>query len=286
MRTTRATEIVAAAVGAVIALSLIMPGAVAAPPGNDDIRSAEVIATVPAWLPVDTREATTLEDETPDSECLGAHSVWYRLQPERGFTGRVKTSSSDFDPMIGIFTGQPDALELVECNDNADLEVPPEAGATIEFQSGHTYFIVVNTCCDRFANHGGHTVLSLFEPRSFTFSAPTTRTQAGDISGTAVISGTARCVNPNPGTSITLNIEVQLRQRIGSRVVRGTGSTEALCTSKTSRWSIMVDGQGLLAFRPGKARMTITMSATSDDLTSEGRSTTRTIRLRKAPNLE
>src|SRR4051794_29055899 len=143
MRTTRVGEVIAVAVGAVLAVFLTVPPAVAAPPSNDDIHNAQVIARVPTSVAVDSREATT-EPASPASECVAGNSVWYRLNAQRGFTGRVLTSNSDFDPMIAIFTGPPNALTLLACNDDA-VSGSLEARVEVRFLSGHTYYIALTS---------------------------------------------------------------------------------------------------------------------------------------------
>jgi hypothetical protein len=279
MGTTRTRVVIGAALGVVMAMCFAMPTATAAPPDNDDINSAQVITTLPGRFGVDTREATTdVQTAGFGPPCMGGHNVWFRFQPASDVTARAVTSESDFNPLIGVFTGPPDALRPLTCNDD---RLNSEAGVEFQFLRGQTYYIAVSTCCDASADFGGHTVLRMYKPVPLTLSAPTTLTQAGDISGSAVVTGTARCTNPG---SLAI-IGVTLRQRVGSHVARGGTTVGVFCAPDRGRWSVLIDDERGLAFRPGKARMTISKQAVDGFGTTAQRVATRTVTLQKAPNL-
>jgi hypothetical protein len=99
---------VAAALTALVAVAVRTPVAYAAPPSNDAISAAQVISAIPSRFEVDTREATTEPFEAGFGyPCMGSRSVWYRFVPTADITARVVTLNSDYNNLVGVFTGSP-----------------------------------------------------------------------------------------------------------------------------------------------------------------------------------
>jgi len=123
--------------------------AVAGPPPNDDFDNALEITGVPYSYSEVTDNATTADDD-PSFDCdafsgQGSHSVWFSLSsPYR----RVLTAStlgpptSNYDTVLGIFTGSRGNLDLVACNDDADVTTF-QSQAQIALDASTTYFVEV-----------------------------------------------------------------------------------------------------------------------------------------------
>lgn len=122
---------------------------VAEPPPNDDFDNALTITGLAYSNSQHTTTATTAVDD-PVFDCedyfsgTGSHSVWYRLtSPYR----RVLTAStlgppsSDYDTVVGIFTGNRGALTLVACNDDAAGGL--QSRAQVALQAGISYSVEV-----------------------------------------------------------------------------------------------------------------------------------------------
>jgi len=268
---------IAAALTALVALGMQTPVAYAAPPANDSLSAAQVITAIPSRFQVDTREATTEPFETGFGyPCMGSRSVWYRIQPTSDVTARVITVNSDYNNLVGLFTGSPGALQPVACND----DIAVGAGVEARLVSGVNYYIAISSCCDTSSPIGGRAVLRLYESAPLTVSATMTGASAGDVSGSAVLSGSHRCSNIG-----VVSVTVVVRERLGGQVARGGNSFSALCSSKTRSWTMVVDAELALAFRPGPARVTMSWSATDGFTNTPGRTVTRTVVLTNGPDL-
>jgi hypothetical protein len=268
---------VGAALVAVAAFGLATPVAVAAPPSNDAIAAAQDIADIPSRFDIDTREATTEPFEPGlGYPCMGSRSIWYRFQPTSDIVARVITVNSDYDNLVGVFTGVPGAIQLAACNDS----IAVGAGVEVKFIRGVNYYIAVSSCCDTSSPFGGRAVLRLYGSAPLTATMTMTSATAGDISGTAVLSGNYRCSH-----IAFIGISAAVRQRIGSQVVRGPGSSGGLCSSKSRPWTMVVDAELALAFRPGLARVTLSWAATDGFSNTPLRNSTRTVQLANGPNL-
>lgn len=252
MRTTIPGRTLAVAVGAVLALGLMVPSAVAAPaPANDEISHARVISAVPSTLTVDTSSATfNATTDTGDYPCMGDQSVWFRFRPTTEVTARVVASG--FDTLLGVYRGPQNSLTPVACNDDTSVG----AAVEVHFHANTTYFIAVSTCCGPDSPYGGLATLRMYVPRAFTLSAPLTDVRAGDVSGRAFLTGTFRCTNPG-----YFALGVTISQRVGDHVARGSNSYWSECGRTRQTWSLTLDSETAVAFRAGKASVTIVRTA-------------------------
>jgi outer membrane protein assembly factor BamB/subtilisin family serine protease len=88
--------------------------------------------------------------ETGEPKILGLNggtSLWYRWTAPRSGRFQVAVISSDFDPLLAVYTGDTiTALTLVTANDNASTD-PSQTGAlcTIDAIAGTTYDITVDS---------------------------------------------------------------------------------------------------------------------------------------------
>ena len=94
---------------AMLLLGLALPDAIARPPANDNFDQAQSVTAVPVRLTVRTADATSEPsvEEGLGFPCLGVHTVWYVYRPSTTATVRIVTLGSDFDTMLGIFSGTP-----------------------------------------------------------------------------------------------------------------------------------------------------------------------------------
>lgn len=125
--------------------------AVAAVPSNDDFDAATVVATVPFSDSIDTREATAASDDP--GGCFINNSVWYRLTPDHDMTARISVAGTNYDAIIGLYTGSRGSLQNLDCG----RQLVPELHA------GTTYYLIVNGCCYLGGPDGGDLKLSITE---------------------------------------------------------------------------------------------------------------------------
>ncbi|MGD8813649.1 MAG: C1 family peptidase, partial [Anaerolineales bacterium] len=92
------------------------------PPANDDFDAATVVSSMPYSTAQDTIGATNAGDD-PGYSCLGDsqryNTVWYRYTPSASGTLDINTFGSDFDTVLGVYTGTRGSLTSVACNDDS-----------------------------------------------------------------------------------------------------------------------------------------------------------------------
>ncbi len=150
----------------VVAVALVVPGllrlagpgmslvAHAAPlfqaPANDDFANATVISSLPYGNTQDTTSATT-EANDPVLPCIpnwwwtnggqGWHSVWYAYTATADGALHVDTAGSDYDTVLGVWTGPWGALNNVACDD--DSGAGTLSSLDVAVVAGTTYYIEV-----------------------------------------------------------------------------------------------------------------------------------------------
>lgn len=122
------------------------------PPANDEIDNATVITdetsdTFHFTTSGNTLEATSANDD-PGLPCsasgapAGSASVWYKFTPPVGGIVTVDTRGTDYDTILGIWSGARGALQNVACNDDTSIE-DFTSQVTAELTNGTTYYIEV-----------------------------------------------------------------------------------------------------------------------------------------------
>lgn len=89
-------------------------------PGNDECGNATEVDSLPFTDNVDTRLATPNAND-PQLACGSdnpGNTVWYRFTPARSGTYAVHTFGSNFDTVLGLFTGTCGRLVEIGCNDD------------------------------------------------------------------------------------------------------------------------------------------------------------------------
>jgi hypothetical protein len=133
-----------------------MPAAHAAPllqaPVNDDFANALTISAMPYSDTQDTALAT-IQANDPRFPCIannsttnwrrGWHSVWYAYAATAAGTLHVDTIGSDYDTVLGIWTGSWGSLTNVGCDDDISWPSNPQSTLDVSVISGTTYYIEV-----------------------------------------------------------------------------------------------------------------------------------------------
>jgi Fibronectin type III domain/PASTA domain/Divergent InlB B-repeat domain len=91
------------------------------PPPNDNFANALVLSGRSAARTADTNVGATLEAGEPTTVAgePGGASVWYRWTSPTSGSARIDTTTSNFDTLLGVYTGNAvDALTVVASNDD------------------------------------------------------------------------------------------------------------------------------------------------------------------------
>ena len=110
---------------------------------NDDIRNATTLR-VPfdVTQSVHSRSVVRFAAEDPVLSCAASftQSLWYRFTPPSDDIYLFSTIGSNYDTVMGIYTGTPGAMNSLDCNDDAYLT---QAALGIPLKRGVNYFIMV-----------------------------------------------------------------------------------------------------------------------------------------------
>jgi hypothetical protein len=236
----------AVAVGlAVLAASLYATTpAYAAAPSNDDFDSATVATALPFSDTTSTVEATQAPD---DPSCGGGGSVWYAFTPSADTWVEANTNGSDFDTMLGAYTGQRGALAPVGCNDDSRYGF----ASAVDFlaTAGTTYHFMV----DGFFGQTGTVVFNLVVVPAPLTSVTVQAASTGTVNrqGLVTVHGTITC--DQAGQAYIQVRAVQSNRRFTSA---GDGYTESACGPTATGWSATVKDYDGPSFVPGKVTLT------------------------------
>jgi hypothetical protein len=113
---------------------------------NDNCATPRVISTLPFQEVTDTQATTgAADDPTSCAGSPGTNSVWYSVTPTADTVIGVDTSASDYDTVVGVYTGACGGLNAVACNDDFANSPANQSRAILAFQAraGTTYLIEV-----------------------------------------------------------------------------------------------------------------------------------------------
>jgi hypothetical protein len=245
----------------------------AAPPVNDDIRSATVITSTPATFRVSTREATA---SPVDGRCVYGASVWYRFRPAFSQTLRLTTLGSNYDTVLAVFRGPRAARTLVACRDDTNFGL--FSAVQLRFDAGRTYWLAASRCCSD-ARRGRDLDLRIYPPVKTTVTTSVDEVLAGDVSGRLTVRATTACV---PRAAAFVNVRAS--QRVGDGVARATGGVSLpLCSTPGQSWAVTLDSETAVAFREGRVRLTVHSEA-SDGIGVASQDTDETSAVGLDPN--
>ncbi len=110
-------------------------------PQNDEPEDAQPL-DIPSSLTVDDTSAYTARSTDPvcGGRAAGA-TAWYTITPTADGGVGVDTFLSDYDTVLGVYTGRPGAFTEVACNDDADGMTQSHVGFMAT--AGTTYYIMV-----------------------------------------------------------------------------------------------------------------------------------------------
>ncbi len=115
-----------------------------APPAHDDIANARETLPFPYADNVDVRGATQLPSDPAAPSCNlapGLASVWYRYTPSFNSTLKLDTFGSSYDTYIAVWSGAPESLTPVACND--DYGGGLQSFVQFDVNAGTTYYAQV-----------------------------------------------------------------------------------------------------------------------------------------------
>jgi hypothetical protein len=225
--------------------------ALAQAPVNDDFDAAIVIPSLPFTDTQDTTEATEAPDDPPLPSCVGvggtSHSVWYQFTPSEDMAIAADTIGSDYDTTLSVYTGDRSSLSEVACNDDA---FSSQSRVVFDATAGVTYFFMVGSY-SYFDPPAGTLVFNVdVGPPPFEFDLRVDeRGLVRPSTGEVTITGEVECSRQAYG-SISIDVE----QRIGRFIVRGSGYTYFENCEGVTPWSITVIGDNGL-FVGGKVEV-------------------------------
>jgi len=245
---------------ALATLSLVAPPASAAPPPNDKLRHAIEIPAIP-YL----NEQSTLEAGSDGPRfCSNNGSVFYRFTATETRRLQADTLGSDYDTVLGVFTGgRFDAAE-VACNDD---RYGLDSAVRFRAEAGQTYSFMVGYCCGNGGDdvdQNGNLVFTLDRarkdaPLSVDVTVDADATLHAD--GTIDVTGSASCTARSG-----IAIDGALRQHQGDVSVRGGFFTTIACDpSGPTEWTATVTPRSGQTFGPDDAKVRYSVSADSWD---------------------
>jgi M6 family metalloprotease-like protein len=237
------------------------------PPANDDFTDA-VTLTGNSGNTTGTNKNATLEPGEPEVVGHGGASVWYSWTPSTSGAATVTMNGSDFDTVLGIFTGSAvNALTLVAQNDDEDN---PNAVYTSKVvthvNAGTTYRISADGYDgDSGAVHLAWSVVpdSKANPSVSAVHAPEPSTFGTASSVNVTVSGTA-------GTATGSVTVKEGATTIGSGTLDGTGhATVALpATTAAGAHALTVSYDGDTHYNAGSGTVTANVSKAASTTTA------------------
>ncbi|MFH1331652.1 MAG: clostripain-related cysteine peptidase, partial [Actinomycetota bacterium] len=116
-----------------------------AAPANDDFDAATVIGAAP-FTATQNVAAATIAGDDPGFPCAANspmyRTVWYRYTPPSAQTLTIDTFGSDYDTVLGVWTGSRGSLSSVACNDDTGA-FQYQSRVDVSAAAGVTYFIEV-----------------------------------------------------------------------------------------------------------------------------------------------
>ncbi len=127
-------------------------------PANNSFDHPTVISSLPYTKTQDTTDAATASDD-PVFECISEpaqkyNTVWYKYTPSTTRSYTIDTEGSDYDTVLGVWTGERGDLTSVGCNDDTNNL---QSRLQVSLTKKHTYYIEVAS----HSNGGGQLTLNV-----------------------------------------------------------------------------------------------------------------------------
>ena len=249
--------VVITAVALTLAAGVTSP-AQAAAPVNDRLGSARAATGIGYTDSVNVSQATS--GRSDPRNCSSNASVWYRYRASTTETINVNTSGSNYDTVIGVYTGRPGALTAARCVDDS---FRVQAGLDLQVEAGTTYFFMVAACCGRGSDgqdYGRRLRLQ------FHMAAPLHVDQlAVADTGTVDRADREAHVVVSRGCDQVADrafVEARLWQLVGETfVARGSVFRRVSCGTPSSDMTLDFRPDGDIAFGEGSATVTLRLEA-------------------------
>src|SRR5436190_7694194 len=175
-----------------VAVTIPPAGCVSAPP-NDNFANAQVVNQTPFSFSEFNLCATKQTGEPSHGGNAGGHSVWFNWTPTSNHIASVNTKNSDFDTLLGVYTGNSvSSLSVVVSNDDIIQNKYIQSQVTFSAVAGTTYRIAV----DGYGGAVGSLVLNINPPvnddftNAFRISGITGSTNGANYAASKVSYGT------------------------------------------------------------------------------------------------
>jgi len=123
--------------------ALLWSHASTAMPANDDISNAVSITSIPTVINLAVNEATqTAAEPSPSCSDSATASVWYRYAATETAAVHIHTFNSRYDTVLSVWTGSPDNLQEVVCNDDDNGTL--QSRVKLDAQANITYYLNIS----------------------------------------------------------------------------------------------------------------------------------------------
>jgi hypothetical protein len=142
----------------VVAVTIPPADCSAGPPPNDNFSNAVLVTTTPFSYAGPNDCATKQAGEPAHAGNSGGHSVWFNWTPTNTHTASITTKGSDFDTLLGVYTGiSPGLLTMIATNDDIKTQNITQSAVSFSARAGTTYRIAV----DGYGGAVGNVVLNV-----------------------------------------------------------------------------------------------------------------------------
>jgi hypothetical protein len=243
---------------ALACVALVAPPALAEAPANDKLRHAIEISSIPY-----TNQQSTVGAESDGPRfCSNNGSVFYTYTATETRRLQADTLGSDYDTVLGVFTGGRFDAVQVACNDD---RFGLDSGVRFRAEAGETYSFIIGYCCGDGGDdvdQNGNLVFTLDRARkeaelSVEVTVDEDTTLNGD--GSLTVTGTVTCTARS-----NTQIDGAVRQSQGDVSVRGGLFASVGCDdSSPVPWEGVVVPRSDGTFVAGDARIRYSFFAAS-----------------------
>jgi hypothetical protein len=248
---------------AAVALSLaagVTSPAHAAAPSNDGPGRATAATGIGYSDSLNVSQATS--GSLDPSDCSNNASVWYKFTPATTQRINVNTNGSNYDTVIGVYTGRPGSFTRVMCRNWA---LTRQAALDLEVQAGRTYYFMIGACCGIGSDGQDfqrQPLLLQFHMRAPLLVEQLAAASTGTVDrvdGKAHVTVSRQCNAASVG-----RWEASLRQRVGDTfVARSSIFRRAPCGTSSSDLTLTFPPRGDIAFGEGPATVSLRLIACS-----------------------
>lgn len=165
-------------------------------PLNDNFANATVIASSPYTVTEDTSLATTEDGTIEPGACSGdgSRSVWFAYTATASGQLQADTLGSNYDTVLGVYTGVPGGFTTVGCNDDSQCGL--QSSVVFSAVAGQTYYFRVTAYASFVSGESLTFHLGAPPPPPPPLTASVTINSSGEVAaamGYVRVSGTVTC---------------------------------------------------------------------------------------------